>query len=336
MIASRSLRILLWCAALLSGQAAALGLGEINLHSRIGEPLRAEIPLLSAGERLDPGCFSLAAIPGSDIPVVTAGRIQAMRGSHGDYLQITGRSPIAEPIFMINIKIACNIDLQREYILLPQAPEPQTAPVGETAVAMPEPMPKKARRVRDTPQPEAGEAAPQKSPDSRPPKAPAVAAPPTATKPRPALARTGGKDKLVLGAALDELPPPAAGDPLAPVNALEERMLKMETTLHLITAQVDKLDAALALNAEARAMRQKLQDMQERQGTAMLPVAEAAPPSAPPVRSDNSHDSWVELVLGILLGGSVSATVAHLVSRRQDNSRPFDIPPPHIARPRQA
>lgn len=336
MIASRSLRILLWCAALLSGQAAALGLGEINLHSRIGEPLRAEIPLLSAGERLDPGCFSLAAIPGSDIPVVTAGRIQAMRGSHGDYLQITGRSPIAEPIFMINIKIACNIDLQREYILLPQAPEPQTAPVGETAAAMPEPMPKKTRRVRDTPQPESGEATPQKSPDSRPPKAPAVAAPSTATKPRPALARTGGKDKLVLGAALDELPPPAAGDPLAPVNALEERMLKMETTLHLITAQVDKLDAALALNVEARAMRQKLQAMQERQGSAMLPVAEAAPPSAPPVRSDNNHDSWVELVLGILLGGSVSATVAHLVSRRQDNSRPFDIPPPHIAKPRQA
>lgn len=335
MIASRSLRILLWCAALLSGQATALGLGEINLYSRIGEPLRAEIPLLSAGERLDPGCFSLAPIPGSDIPVVTAGRIQAMRGSHGDYLQITGRSPIAEPIFMISVKIACNVDLQREYTLLPQAPEPQAAVVGETT-ATPDPMPKKARRVRDMPQAEAGDDATQKSPDSRQPKEPAVATPSTATKPRPAFARKAGKDKLVLGAALDELPPPAAGDPLVPVNALEERMLKMETTLHLITAQVDKLDAALALNAEARAMRQKLQDMQDRQGAAMLPIAEAAPPPAPPVRSDSSHDSWVELVLGILLGGSVSATVAHLVSSRQNNSRPFDIPPPHIARPRQA
>lgn len=337
MIASRSLRILSWCAALISGQATALGLGEINLHSRIGEPLRAEIPLFSAGERLDSGCFSLAAIPGSDIPVVTAGRIQAMRGSHGDYLLVTGRTPIAEPIFMINVKIACNVDLQREYTLLPLAPEPQAVVVSETAATMPEPMPKKARRVRDMLPTEAGNEAPGKNADTRQPtREPAVAAPPATTKPRPAVARTTGKDKLVLGAALDELPPPAAGDPLAPVSALEERMLKMETTLHLITAQVDKLDAALALNAEARAVRQKLQDMQSRQGAAILPLAEAAPPPQAPPRNDSSHDGWVELVLGILLGGSVSATVAHLVSSRQDNSRPFDIPPPRIARPRQA
>jgi len=337
MIASRSLRILPWCAALISGQATALGLGEINLHSRIGEPLRAEIPLYSAGERLEPGCFSLAAIPGSDIPVVTAGRIQAMRGNHGDYLLITGRAPIAEPIFMINVKVACNVDLQREFTLLPQAPEPQATTVGETTAAMPDPMPKKLRRVRETPLAEAGDEAPRRNTDSRlPAREPTIAAAPIATKPRPAVARSTGKDKLVLGAALDELPPPAAGDPLAPISALEERMLKMETTLHLVTAQVDKLDAALALNAEARAVRQKLQAMQERQGASMLPVAEAAPPRQAPPHNDSSHDSWVELVLGILLGGSVSATVAHLVSRRQDNSRPFDIPPPHIAKPRQA
>jgi hypothetical protein len=327
MIASRSLRILPWCAALISGQAVALGLGEINLQSRIGEPIRAAIPLLSASERLDPGCFSLAAIPGSDIPVITAGRIELRRGSHGDHLLITGRTPIAEPIFMINVKIACNFDLQREYTLLPLPPETQEPTVGEAAAAMPGPAPIKPRRVRETLAADAGGESPRKPADSRPP---------AAKKPRPPLAsRTTGKDKLVLGAALDELPPPAAGDPLAPASALEERMLKMETTLHLITEQVDKLDAALALNAEARAMRQRLQDMQARQGAAILPVAEAAPPPTPPVRSDSRHDGWVELVLGILLGGSVSATVAHLVSRRPGNSRPFDLPPPHIAKPRQ-
>lgn len=338
MIASRSLRILPWCAALISGQAVALGLGEINLQSRIGEPIRAEIPLLSASERLDPGCISLAAVPGSDIPVVTAGRIELRRGSHGDHLLITGRAPVAEPIFMINVKVACNFDLQREYTLLPPPPETQAPTVGEAAAATPGPAPTKPRRVRETLAADAGGESPRKSAGSRPPASePAMAAPPAAAKPRPPLvARSTGKDKLVLGAALDELPPPAAGDPLAPASALEERMLKMETTLHLITEQVDKLDAALALNAEARAMRQQLQDMQTRQGAALLPVAEAAPPPAPPIRRDSSHDGWVELVLGILLGGSVSATVAHLVSGRPGNSRPFDLPPPHIAKPRQA
>jgi hypothetical protein len=335
MIASRSLRILSWCAALLSGQAVALGLGEINLQSRIGEPLRAEIPLLAAGERLDPGCFSLAAVPGSDLPVITAGRVELRRGSQGDHLLITGRAPVAEPVFMINVKAACNFDLQREYTLLPLPPE---IPVlGETAAAMTDPAPKKVRRAPPSSPAEMGGESSRTPPDTRQPASEATTAvPPTARKPRPPVARTTGQDKLLLGAALDALPPPAAGDPLAPVNAIEERMLKMETTLHLITAQVDKLDAALALNAEARAMRQQLQDMQARQGAAILPLAEAASPPAPPVRSDSSHDGWVELVLGILLGGSVSATVAHLVSRRQGNSRPFDLPPPHIARPRQA
>lgn len=337
MIASRSLRILSWCAALLSGQAVALGLGEINLQSRIGEPLRAEIPLLAAGERLDPGCFSLASVPGSDLPVITAGRVELRRGSQGDHLLITGRAPVAEPVFMINVKVACNFDLQREYTLLPLPPETAAPALGETAAALPDPAPKKMRRTRQTSAVEAdGESFRNSAPPRQMASEAATATPPAARKPRPPVARTTGQDKLLLGAALDEMPPPAAGDPLAPVNAIEERMLKMETTLHLITAQVDKLDAALALNAEARAMRQQLQDMQARQGAAILPLAEAAPPPAPPVRGDASHDGWVELVLGILLGGSVSATVAHLVSRRQGNSHPFDLPPPHIARPRQA
>jgi hypothetical protein len=338
MIASRTRRILSCGAAILSGQAAALGLGEIKLDSRIGEPLRAEIPLLVAGARPDPGCFSLAAIPGSDIPVITAGRVELRRGNQGDHLLITGRAPVAEPVFMINVKVACNFDLQREYTLLPLAPETQAAvAVGETAAAMPDPAPKRVRRARPSPPAEMGGESFRNPPDTRQAASEAaIATPPAARKARPPVARPTGQDKLLLGAALDALPPTGAGDPLAPVSALEERMLKMETTLHLVTAQVDKLDAALALNAEARAMRQQLQDMQARQGAAMLPVAEAAPPPAPPVRGDGSHDGWVELVLGILLGGSISATIAHLVSRRQDNSRPFDIPPPHIARPRQA
>ncbi|MBP5987882.1 MAG: hypothetical protein KA538_11935 [Azonexus sp.] len=333
MIASRSLRILPWCAALLSSQAAALGLGEINLYSRIGEPIRAEIPLLAAGERLDPACFSLAAIPGSDIPAITAGRIQLLGGNR---LLITGRAPVTEPVFMINVKAACGHDLQREYTLLPLPPESQAQSDNTVSPAIVEPAPRKARRVRQTTpadidgEPLRQAAKPRQSNDE-----PAMAEPRRPAKPRAALAEHApGKDKLVLGAALDQLPPPAAGDPLAAVNDLEERMLKMETTLHLINAQVDKLDAALALDAEARSMRQKLQDMQAQQtAPGIAPRVEASPPPAP-VRTDSSHDGWVELVLGILLGGSVSATVAHLVSRRQDNSRPFDLPPPHIAKPK--
>jgi hypothetical protein len=43
---------------------------------------------------------------------------------------------------------------------------------------------------------------------------------------------------------------------------MNERILKMETTLHLLNQEVDKLSTALSLGAESRAMRDQLHDLQ--------------------------------------------------------------------------
>jgi len=109
--------------ALFSGYAAAVGFGEIVLQSRIGEPLRAEVPILAnAGDQIDTACFTLATLPGSDLPVVSAGRIRLVRNGQNYRLFITGTKPIAEPIFIIGLRANCGIELQRDFVLMPPAP----------------------------------------------------------------------------------------------------------------------------------------------------------------------------------------------------------------------
>lgn len=343
MIASRLLRHVLLSATFISGAASAVGLGEITLHSRIGEPLRAEVPVLSGGEPLDATCFSLTPLPGADFPVITAARTRLIRIGQDYRLIITDSQAINEPVFAINLRAACGIDLQREYVLLPAPP---LAPVAATNdVDLPRrataPAPREVPRYRAPPERLSenwatdSDAPIRPAAKPRPPRSPqSAAAKATAPLPRDTLAGiASGKDRIVLGAALDDLPPPGAGDALAPANALDERMLKMETTLHLLNEEVGKLSSALTLSAESRAMRQKLQDLQAQQAApGIVPSAQAAPPQAQ-VRNESNHDGWLELLFGLLLGGSVSAGVAHLVSRRQDKARAFNAPTPRQAKP---
>jgi pilus assembly protein FimV len=341
MIASRLLRQGLLSAAIFSGAASAVGLGEINLHSRIGETLRADIPIISGGESLDAACFSLGPVANADLPVITSARTRLVRIGQDYRLILTNSKTIDEPIVLISLRADCGMDVHREYVLLP-APPPSAhdgEPTGEVAAPMPrEVRPRRARaerlsenRMVDNESPDRPAAKPRQE-------RAAPSAAPKAKKPLPRDTLAGvasNKDRLVLGAALDDLPPPNAGDPLAPINELDERLLKMETTLHLLNQEVDKLNTAVSLGAESRAMREKLQGMQAQQASpGPLPDIQATAPQAP-ARAAANNNGWLELLVGLLLGGSVSAGVAHLVSRRQDKSRSFDAPPPRIAKPRR-
>lgn len=340
MIAPRLLRHILLCAAILPGAASAVGLGEITLHSRIGEALRADIAVHSGGEPLDAACFSLGPVAGADFPAITAARTRLVRIGQDYRLILTGSQSIDEPVFVIRLRAACGMDVQREYVLLPAPPlahsneiePPQAAARGEAREA-----PRRRPRTEQVSESHGEGSALSPQPAARPQPAPARQS--AATKPKKPLPRetlaglASGQDRIVLGAALDDLPPPAAGNPLAPVNELDERLLRMETTLHLLNEEVDKLSSAVALGAESRAVQEKLRDLQARQATpGAQPSIQAATPQAP-VRTKSSADGWLELLFGLLLGGSVSAGVAHFVSRRQNRSRHFDAPPPRIAKP---
>lgn len=342
MIAPRLLRHGLLCAAFFSGAASAVGLGEINLHSRIGEALRADIPVISGGESIDAACFSLGPVPNADFPVITTARMRLIRIGQDYRLIISGSKAIDEPVVVINLRAGCGMDLQREYVLLPAPPLAPSVNEIEPPSVIATPLPREtpSGRVRTERFSAAwvadGDGQSQEPAKPRPPRKKASGATAATKKPLPSetLANVADvKDRVVLGAAHSDLLPAATSDPLAPINELDERLLKMETTLHLLNQEVDKLGTAMTLGAESRAMREKLQDMQAQQATpGFLPNAQAATPPAP-IRSQPNMDGWLELLFGLLLGGSVSAGVAHLVSRRQAKAHGVDTPPRRSAKP---
>jgi len=120
----RTLQLSAFGAALLTvSQAWAIGFGDIVLHSRVGEPLRAEVPISAdRGENIEASCFSLAQLGGSDLPVVSSARIRLVREGNNYRLHITGSKPVSEPAFLIGLRAGCGVDLQRDYVLMPNEP----------------------------------------------------------------------------------------------------------------------------------------------------------------------------------------------------------------------
>lgn len=310
MIDSKLFRPALLSAALLTGPAGAASLGEITLLSPIGEPLRAIIPLQGADNTLKADCFSLAPGSASDLPVVAGVHIRLARVGENTRLIIIGSKPIAEPVFVINLRAACGIDLQREYVLLPGPPIINPASTADSGGDLSSSASRRQYPANDDAfgSKQATEAARHTTKRPAPRQRQAPTEQPAGTRPPATLAGlAAGKDRIILGSALDELPPPGAG------QVLEERLLKMETSLHLLNDQVDKLHKALSLGNEARAIQDKLRSVGAAPGLAV-----ATPPAAVEAGTRDDHVGWIELLLGILVGGSVSAGVAHLVSRRHD------------------
>ncbi len=113
----------LGAALLTATQAWAIGFGDIVLHSRVGEPLRAEVPISAeAGENIEASCFSLAQLGGSDLPVVSSARTKLVREGDNYRLHISGSKPVSEPVFLIGLRAGCGVDLQRDYVLMPNEP----------------------------------------------------------------------------------------------------------------------------------------------------------------------------------------------------------------------
>lgn len=110
-------------ALLSANQGWAIGFGDIVLHSRIGEPLRAEVPITAdASERLEATCFTLAPMNGSDLPVISNAKTRLVREGDNYRLHLTGSKPVSEPIFLIGLRAGCGIDLQRDFVLMPAEP----------------------------------------------------------------------------------------------------------------------------------------------------------------------------------------------------------------------
>ena len=354
--------IIALCVAIAPGISSAMGLGEISMVSRIGERLLAEVAIFApANEKPEADCFSLIPNKNAELPVVTAAQHRMIRRGQQFFLQIVGNRPISEPIFTIALRVACGYELEREYVLMPEAPMQlaETSAPGDleerqrplaglggtnldidpkaklTKVTPTQLLAHKRRKIQ------------QKLPT---PAAQANSAePPTAKK----FSRTSGKlplssinDRLILGISGEEIEKPALKGRAdsALTRETEERLLKLEATLYLLHQEVEKMDEALALASKLIEAQNKLQQANTLQ---LLPPSEAIAVTTNEVPTDSPAKSgWLELILSALIGAGISIWIARLLGQRKLSpdkapdpppvSQPVEpepVPPSHIASP---
>lgn len=195
----RSNRISLALVLLLSGNAWALGLGEIRLDSALNAPMRAQIELLSATpeelENLQVGLASQETFEryGLDRPYYLQDlRFEIVKSgsSEGNYVRVSSTTPITEPFLTFIVEAMWSRGrLLREYTVLLDPPTFAPPPAEESRPAVtapqrsapsdsgriereaePQPMPSAetpAARPQPIPAP-APRAEPQPSPESKP------------------------------------------------------------------------------------------------------------------------------------------------------------------------
>ena len=146
----RSNRFSLALVLLLSGNAWALGLGEIRLDSALNAPLRAQIELLSATpeelENLQVGLASQETFDryGLDRPYYLQDlsfEVVKSGSTRGNYIRVSSAKPITEPFLTFLVEAVWSRGrLLREYTVLLDPPTfaPQPAEETRPAVTAPE------------------------------------------------------------------------------------------------------------------------------------------------------------------------------------------------------
>ncbi len=145
----RGAALLLFTLALGAGPVRAAGLGEIELLSRLGEPLRAAVGLTGANAAaLDPGCLRLTEGRGTeDLPTIRRARLTIDDGPQGTRVMVSTVDPVPHPVVVLAIRMACEAELTRQYVLLMPAPDALRLPRLGPGQATPE----REARIPQTP-----------------------------------------------------------------------------------------------------------------------------------------------------------------------------------------
>jgi hypothetical protein len=120
--------------SLAAGHAGALELGPIEVHSKLGQPLRASIAYaLGPNEMLESYCVSLVR-DRNGFADVSGTRISIANG----IISLTGRTPVSEPLLTANLVVNCpyTAKLSRNYSMFV---DPANHPVAFADAAAPEP-----------------------------------------------------------------------------------------------------------------------------------------------------------------------------------------------------
>lgn len=161
--------------------AAALGLGDLEVRSALGQPLHATVKILAPGAVGDVDCFTLQ--PAADaVSALPRTRLEFER--HGDdaLLRIRSTQTVNEPILQFTLASDCETRLRRDYVVLLDPPGTivpaavTDAPLS-TSVAKNEAAPARERPAKRTRTPVVASATRARTPPTARKQAPAQPAP---------------------------------------------------------------------------------------------------------------------------------------------------------------
>lgn len=284
------------------GPAAALGLGELTLHSRLGQPLHASVAVLDAPAEITAGCFhlgaasaGLAAPPPVELSLEQTGRVNR--------LHIRSRDTINDPILQFALVSDCPARLQRDYTALLDPPSTIAPPVAaESAVSVQADAPpahaaSNAAARADAPAPLARPRTPPPRKKAAPPRAPDTD--------RPQLILSGRHRSL----------PDAGGFALRLDTTLPDLARAAEAPL----TATELSDENTALTRKLAHLETQLAELQKRNAELEARRAAASPVSAPPPQPESAPRWPLYLLLAVLLAAAVGL-VAWLRNRARQTS----------------
>ena len=119
-----------------TGSACGLGLGDLNVRSHLGEPLRVTVKILDAPKGLEADCFSLRGGNDAQLPDAGNARIALEHRKGETMLVIASPQTINDPVLLFAVVSECADRLRRDYVVLldpPPVNEPVTVPVEQVA-----------------------------------------------------------------------------------------------------------------------------------------------------------------------------------------------------------
>jgi len=163
--------------ALASGAASALGLGQIEVKSRIGQPFLAEIPIISSdpaelenlqAELASPLVFARVGLQPPMGVVAELHFTSALDSAGRPVIRVTSVQPVNEPLLTFLVSVDWGQGrLVREYAALVDAPRTVSAPmqpaIEETVVSEPNTI----EREPESATPATAEAAPATTPEEK-------------------------------------------------------------------------------------------------------------------------------------------------------------------------
>jgi len=268
------------------GPAAALGLGDLALHSRLGQPLHASVAVLDAPADIAANCFHLgAAQTGLAAPPPVELRLEQAGGALR--LHLRSRDTVNDPILQFSLVTDCQARLQRDYTALLDPPLAIAPPVTAEPAA---PTQSDAVPVRRAPAVTA--ASNPSSPHAR------TGTPKTSRHSAPPHAGNASQPKLILSGRHRTLPD-AGGFGLRLDTTLPDPARAVEVPL----TETELSDENTALTRKLAHLETQLAELQKR--NAELETRRAAATAAVPPPQPESAPRWpLYLLLAALLAGA--------------------------------